>query len=129
MPRVVMDTSALLAVLFDEPQRPQAETVLRDPTNDVHLAFVTLVEVEYRLIRRRVPQPAVDRMMDGLRQWPMTVHEAHYGWGRRAAWVKAHYPLSLADAWIGALALDINATLVHKDAEFDRVPNLSVIRL
>ena len=126
---MVIDTSALFAVLFDEPQRPQVEAIIREPTNRLHLAFVTLVEVEYRLIRRKMPQTVVDETMLTLRQWPMTVHEATYEWGRHAAQVKARYPMSLADAWIAALALTIDATLVHKDAEFDSVPALRVVRV
>ena len=40
----------------------------------------------------------------------------------RAAELTASYPLSLADAWIAASALEANAILVHKDPEFDAVP-------
>jgi predicted nucleic acid-binding protein len=40
----------------------------------------------------------------------------------RMAELKASYPLSLADAWIAASALEANAILVHKDPEFDAVP-------
>ena len=31
------------------------------------------------------------------------------------------YRISVADAWIAALAKDRNATLVHKDPEFEQV--------
>jgi predicted nucleic acid-binding protein len=36
----------------------------------------------------------------------------------RAAELKALYPLSLADAWIAACALEHGAVLMHKDPEF-----------
>ena len=36
----------------------------------------------------------------------------------RAAELKAEHPLSLADAWIAACALEHNAILVNKDPEF-----------
>jgi len=47
----------------------------------------------------------------------------------RAATVKATHPLSLADAWIAATAPENGATLVHKDPEFEKLPNLVEERL
>jgi ribonuclease VapC len=37
----------------------------------------------------------------------------------KAAEIKATHRLSLADAWIAALATLLRATLVHKDPEFE----------
>ena len=34
---------------------------------------------------------------------------------------KANHHLSVADAWIAALAKERNAILVHKDPEFDQI--------
>ena len=47
----------------------------------------------------------------------------------RAASIKAAHPLSLADAWIAASALELGATLVHKDPEFESIPGLIEERL
>ena len=47
----------------------------------------------------------------------------------RAASIKASHPLSLADAWIAATALELGATLVHKDPEFESLPALIEERL
>jgi predicted nucleic acid-binding protein len=54
-----------------------------------------------------------------------TVRE-RYG---RAAAVKATCALSLADAWIAAAALELDATLIHKDPEFGDVAGLRQERL
>ena len=43
--------------------------------------------------------------------------------------VKATYPLSLADAWIAATAMECDATLIHKDPEFERLASLKEERL
>jgi predicted nucleic acid-binding protein len=48
---------------------------------------------------------------------------------KRAAEVKATPPLSLADAWIAAAALELDAILVHKDPEFECLPGLKEERL
>lgn len=42
----------------------------------------------------------------------------------KAAEIKAKFPLSLADAWIAAAALELDAVLVHKDPEFEKVSEL-----
>ena len=43
---------------------------------------------------------------------------------RRAAAINAGHPLSLADAWIAASAIEQGATLIHKDPQFKVVPVL-----
>jgi len=47
----------------------------------------------------------------------------------RAASLKAVHALSLADAWIAATALECQATLMHKDPEFEAIAGLSEDRL
>ena len=43
---------------------------------------------------------------------------------QRAAAIKATHPLSVADAWVAACAIDQGAILIHKDPEFKVVPVL-----
>jgi len=43
--------------------------------------------------------------------------------------VKAKTSLSVADAWIASLALLHQAELVHKDPEFESVPDLPMTKL
>jgi predicted nucleic acid-binding protein len=47
----------------------------------------------------------------------------------RAASLKAQYAMSLADAWIAATALECEATLLHKDPEFEPIDALAEERL
>jgi len=47
-----------------------------------------------------------------------------------AAKLKANYRISVADAWIAALAKERNATLVHKDPEFEQIEGvIQVLKL
>ena len=48
---------------------------------------------------------------------------------QRAAVIKATHSLSVADAWIAATAWELKATLVHKDPEFENLPELLQERL
>ena len=41
-----------------------------------------------------------------------------------ASRIKASHPLSIADAWIAATALLSQATLLHKDPEFEAITQL-----
>ncbi len=43
--------------------------------------------------------------------------------------IKATHPLSVADAWIAAVALQLKVTLVHKDPDFENLPELLQERL
>jgi predicted nucleic acid-binding protein len=123
----VLDTSAILAVLLAEPGYEPALDVIEDAerrgVNDVLLAFISLMEIEYRLLRDRTPED-VNTAIGLVEAWPATIIESDPAWRRRAAAVKARGGLSLADAWIAALAIERDATLVHKDPEFERVPDL-----
>lgn len=123
----VLDTSALMRLLLDE---SGAEEVQRIVEGDelVALPFMVLMEVQYVLLRR-LPPLRVDQMVTTLRAWPVEIVESDPAWGRQAALVKSRGGLSLGDAWIAALALQRDATLVHRDPEFDSVPGLRSHRL
>ena len=50
--------------------------------------------------------------------------------GILASQFKASYHLSVADAWIAALAKERNAILVHKDPEFEQIETeIKVLKL
>ena len=129
MPRYVLDTSAVLAVLRGEPESVQVTPILGADDCIIHLAYITLMELEYRLIRMHRSTREIDQVLNGVAAWAEDVHESSVTWRREAAAIKARYPMSMADAWIAALALSLDAILVHKDPEFDPVPQLRSKRL
>lgn len=118
----VFDSSAVLAQLFQEPEYAKVEDLL-DSGEEIFLPFMTLMEMQYRLIRRVGAQEAASARRS-VAMWPAQTFESTPEWREQAARVKASGGLSMGDAWIAALALMHNATLVHKDKEFDRVAGL-----
>lgn len=64
-----------------------------------------------------------------IRAWPVELVESSERWRGEAARIKAEYPISLADAWIAALAILRFARLVHRDPEYDAIPDLLSERL
>jgi len=131
MSRYILDTSAVLTVLNDE---QGVETVLsilktaRSGDVQVHLPFMALMELEYLSLRRH-SQGETQRVLKLVEAWPVEIEHSTDEWGHAAARVKAASPVSVADAWICGLAHLLDAELVHKDPEYDAVPNLKALRL
>jgi predicted nucleic acid-binding protein len=144
MPGYVLDTSALLAMYYQEPgalevleivgtgvggeiHESATDLVDREPA-PVYLPFMALMEIEY-VVRQREGRYEADRASHLVRAWPLELKESSPIWRREAARVKSRYPLSLGDAWVAALALLQDARLVHRDAGFDTVEGLRSLRL
>ena len=123
----VVDTSAIVGFLLDEPGSDQVQAIM-EGDEEVALPFMVLMETRYVLMRQ-LSSSHVERLIEILRAAPIEVIESDPEWGRRAAEVKARGGLSLADAWIAALALQRDAVLVHKDPEFDKVEGLQALTL
>ena len=127
----VLDTSAIMFVLEDEPETPTMLEILGQAAEGqatLLLPFLALMEVEYILLRRVQPERVV-AAVSMLENWPATIVESNAAWRRQAALVKASDGLSLADAWMAALAMLSNAQLVHKDPEFDNIAGLRSAKL
>jgi predicted nucleic acid-binding protein len=111
-----------MRLLFDEPGAEDVQQIL-EGDRPVALPFVALMEIRYVLLRR-LPAERVEQLMTMLRASQAEIPESTPAWGAAAAQVKAGGGLSLADAWMAALALQRGAMLVHHDPEFESVPNL-----
>lgn len=124
MKRWLLDTSALLTLRDDEPGAERVAELLhlaQQGQGECLACFITAMELLYRVWRDE--GEAAGRLAhEQCRALPIQwVHESPELL-LRAAELKASYPLSLADAWIAASALEANAVLVHKDPEFIAVP-------
>jgi predicted nucleic acid-binding protein len=142
LPGYVLDTSALIAYFADEPGAEQVLRILgenlgsivhevsgeRTAAPRVFLPFMALMEFEY-LTARRYGTYEADRALRLVRAWPVSVAESDPEWRKAAARIKVRAGVSVADAWNAALALLLDAELVHKDPELDKVPDLRSLRL
>jgi len=127
----VLDTSAILAVILGEPEGTSVVDLLEDAKREktsIGLPFIALMESEYKLLRLFTADDVTGslRLVHG---WPALVVESNEDWCHEAARIKASGGLSLADAWVAALAVLTDARLVHMDPEFERVPSLKSMRL
>jgi predicted nucleic acid-binding protein len=127
----VLDTSAVLAVVLGEPDRQPVMEILDQASHgqaSVGLPFLALMESEYKLLRWFEPSDVVASLLL-IEGWPASVIESDAAWRHEAARVKASGGLSLADAWMAALATLSGAQLVHKDREFDKIAGLRSVKL
>jgi predicted nucleic acid-binding protein len=119
---VLLDTSALLTLRDDEPGADQVEQALAQPQR-CYACFLSRMEVLYRVWKddnERAGRLAYEQ----LKALPIHWIEASEPLLEQAAGIKARHPLSLADAWIAAAALQVGATLMHKDPEFRAIADL-----
>ncbi|MBN8455247.1 PIN domain-containing protein [Accumulibacter sp.] len=122
----LLDTSALLTLRDDEPGAQRVSELLEQAqlgTARCCGCFMSLMEVLYRVWRdegeaagRLAHEQCLALPIVWLHETPALL--------QRAAAIKAAHPLSVADAWIAASAIEQGAILIHKDPEFKVVPVL-----
>jgi predicted nucleic acid-binding protein len=123
---VVLDTSACFAFLENEAGADIVETYLLDAGAKrvaVHASFASLTEVEYIIIQERSAADATVALAK-LKGWPVQWHHTDDLLCSEAAKLKAAHKISFADAFVAATALRLDATLVHKDPDFDALKGI-----
>jgi len=119
---LLLDTSALLTLRDDEPGAERVEQALTE-TEHCHACFLSRMEVLYRVWKDE-SERAGRLAYEQLKALPLHWVEPSEPLLEQAARIKACHSLSLADAWIAAAALQVGATLLHKDPEFCAIPDL-----
>ncbi len=117
----VLDTSAWIALDEREPGAEEVEAILANAwlgKAEVHACFATLTELEYVRTQERDTQQAAE-LLAFARSQRVTWHHSDDTLCAAAAKLKAAHKVSFADAFVAATAQRLDATLVHKDPEFD----------
>lgn len=113
----LLDTSALLAFIEDEPGADRVEAILR--SEEVLIPWTALLEVYY-ITRQRKGEVEAERRYAMLKVLNATIlWEVDEPTLLHAARLKSAHRLSFADALAAAMAAQNDAVLVHKDPEFD----------
>lgn len=113
----LLDTSAVLTLLEDEPGAAHVEELLR--TGNVLIPFVALVETYYLTLHTASHAEAENRHAL-LKALPAEVlWNVDEPTALTAASLKARHRLPLADALVAAFAITRDAVLVHKDPHFE----------
>ena len=117
----LLDTSAFITLTDKEPGFERVQSLLKAGKCgevELHASFVTLTEVRYILTYDRGEDRAA-RISAALRKFPVRWHHSDDALCAAAAKLKAAHKVSFADAFVAATAQRLEATLVHKDPEFN----------
>jgi len=121
------DTSAILTMMDSEEGADLVEDILR--TREILLPALVLFEVYYKSIQYHGVETAELRYAT-LRSIRAThVSELTEPVLLKGGEFKAKYKISLADSIIAAYAFVHNATLVHKDPEFEALTMVNQVKL
>jgi len=117
--RFLLDTSALLTLIEDEAGAERVEQVLMQA--EVWLPWLVLLEATY-ITRQEQGEAEAEQRYALMKQLPVTIlWQMDESTLLTAARLKADYRLSLADAVMAAFAIQLDATLLHKDPEFEAI--------
>jgi predicted nucleic acid-binding protein len=119
MKKFVLDTSALFSLIEEEAGKDRVAAILQK--EEFILPFVTLLEIHY-ITQQEQGLPEADRRYAILKQtnvlWSFDEPTL-----LTAARLKTENGISLADSMIAAVAIQEQATLVHKDPEYECLKN------
>ena len=121
MRRYVLDTSALLTLRDNEAGAEQvADLLYQAQAGEIqcYVCFMTQMELYYR-VWKDSGELEGRLAYEQCQSLPVTWIHEEKDMLEKAAELKATYPISIADAWIAACAIQQGATLVHKDPEFE----------
>lgn len=125
-----LDTSAVLTYFLDEPGADEVKEILQQAERgdeEVFVSFMTFMELLYRVWKFSGEHQAKKTYLL-LRSLPVSEIPQSENLLIAAARLKAHYSISVADAWIAATALFTNTTLVHKDPEMESLAEILIVR-
>ena len=119
---MVVDTSALIAILFDEPEKPAFASAI-DAAADPKVSAVTRVEAMMVYLGRRQSDPAdVIALVDilGLKTIDVDRAQADRALDAFTRFGKGRHParLNLGDCFVYALAASLNEPLLFKSSDF-----------
>ena len=123
MKPTVLDTSALLALFFDEPGAEKMEHLFHaasEADRAVFIAAVNWAEVLYKM-ERKFGKAGLETARQFERTTPLEAVPVDRELAEAAAHLKNEYKLGLADAFAAALAKNKKAELVTADHEFKSV--------
>jgi len=113
----VLDTSAILTLIEDEAGAERVDSLLRN--QEIFLPWIVLLEITY-ISWQELGEAEAERRLAYLKLLPVTfLWEADEPTLLIAARLEATYHLSLADAIIAAFTIRLEATLIHKDPEYE----------
>jgi predicted nucleic acid-binding protein len=128
----VFDTFAVIAHFEAESGGEKVKELLTKAESgeiSIGMSLINMGELAY-VISREQGRDKAQSMLEDLRSFPIKFYEATEERIIAAAWMKAQFPISYADAFAASLAQELQAFLVTGDPEFKAIKhNLSLFWL
>jgi predicted nucleic acid-binding protein len=118
----LLDTSALLVFLLDEPEADTIESLLFDSQRGCAVSFASWVEVQGRLKALGLAREEIEAQMADARRLPMVTLWVDELVLQKMIELKAPAYFPFANAFIAATASVNQLALVHKDPHFASLP-------
>ena len=121
MLNTVVDSSAVLSLLFGEPSAELVENIFAEAAEaqrEVYISAVNWTEVLYR-VQQIQGTTGVKAAKQFEHETPLNVKQVDRELAELAAQLKVMYKLSLGDAYCAALGKQMKATVVTGDLEFE----------
>ena len=122
----------MLTLIEDEAGAERVQSLLEKAhagSIKIFTSFMSFMDVFYITSQERDVDEAETRL-NLMRSLPIVRIESTEALALMAGRLKAEHRLSVADAWIAALAQETGSVLVHKDPEFEQLGDaISVERL
>ena len=125
--KFVLDTSALLTYIEDETGADQIEDYLGLAISgqiELLISTISLIEIFYITLQEQSQLIANERLQL-LKVLPFGIVDVSQDAVETIGGLKAIHRISFADACIAGMTVAQNATLVHKDPEFEQIKTLS----
>ena len=119
-PKYILDSYALLAYFQAEPAGAKVRDILKEASAGavaVFLSVISLGEIYYIVARKRGEEKAGE-ITELISRLPVGLVDATKERVLAAARVKAQHPVSYADAFVVAAAIEFTATIITGDPEF-----------
>jgi ribonuclease VapC len=123
LPVFVLDSFAVMAHFQAESGGEKVlELLERAGKNEVIIAMslINVGEVAY-LVKRERGREQAEALLRDLHSLPIKFYEVTEERIFSAAWLKAEYPISYADAFAASLSIELKGELITGDPEFKRL--------
>lgn len=128
-PKYILDSYALLAYFQAEPAGVKVRNILKDAFSNhakAYLSVISLGEI-YCIIARKIGEKEADASVEDISCLPVCLIDATTERVLAAAHVKAQHPVSYADAFVVAAAVEHSATIITGDPEFKKTESLAAV--
>lgn len=119
-PKYILDSYALLAYFQAEPAGAKVRNILKEAAAGAAATFLSVISLGeiYYIIARKKGEDKAGEITELISSLPVGLVDVTKERVLAAARVKAQHPISYADAFVVATAIELTATIVTGDQEF-----------